>query len=146
MVTANFSRNIKLNNKKLFESVVNLGNLTVPCVAFLYTKGQIIDFGTSSALKKMKSSFQCTCQCTCPAQNMKSWEETLKDDQIKLITSETRAFDVREIEEKKLDFFFLLFFLAIILHNLGKFWLCLCLKCMQYVDKKMSLRLVILNI
>ena len=99
MATANLSRNINLNTKKLFESLVKLGNLTVPCVALVYTKGEVLDFGTTVCRQKLKKTLKFKCKCTCTADNNETWDNILKSEQLDIITSQEKAFDMTVIEE-----------------------------------------------
>ena len=74
-----------------------LGNLTVPCVALVYTKGEVLGFGTTVCRQKLKKTLKC--KCTCTADTNETWDNVLKSEQLDIITSQEKAFDMTVIEE-----------------------------------------------
>jgi hypothetical protein len=83
--------------KKLFESIVNLGNQKVPCVAIVYAKGKIEHFGTKMINKNTQNLINCSCLCNCEQRNY-SLLEVFRKEQLSIIDSSEDAFDKDVIE------------------------------------------------
>ena len=49
--------------------------------------------------QKLKKTLKCKCKCTCTADNNETWDDILKSEQLDIITSQEKAFDMTVIEE-----------------------------------------------
>ena len=58
---SNSSKLINIQKTKLFESIIKLTALKVPCHAILYKKGKIENFGTPDMMKKFDNNETCDC-------------------------------------------------------------------------------------
>ena len=83
-------KSIDRHTKRLFDSIVNLGNLKVPCLAMVYVKGKIECFGTKLIQDKVQDMLKPT-DCNC--QQGSSIVDIFRKEQMDLITSVEDTFD-----------------------------------------------------
>ena len=95
MFTLVFSSSVTMKSKsnkedavwqKIFENIIVLNNeyKTAVLLTYFSKSGQLF-FGPSNVTCKMKTPYNCTCNCTCEVDNGVCWEEAFFTDNRDLI-------------------------------------------------------------
>ena len=92
---SNSSKLITIWKTKLFECIIKLTALKVPCHAVLYEKGSIENFGTPDMMNKFNNNEICDCS----ESSTESWCASLKKELFKLVESDEQLFDQDKIDD-----------------------------------------------